>query len=829
MGAEVTLTIDGKTITVPKGMLVVDAAKKAGINIPVFCYHPKMEPVGMCRMCLVEIGTPMFNRETKEAVLNGDGSPQIRFFPKLETACTTVASEGMVVITDSEKVKGGRKGMLEFFLTSHPLDCPVCDKGGECPLQNLTMEYGPQESRFKFEEKMSLDKRVPLGDLIILDRERCIQCGRCVRFSRDIVDDSVLAFFNRGRHTDIMTFSEPGFDSIFSGNVTDICPVGALTTADFRFGARPWEMISTASICSHCAVGCNIVHDVRREARSGGNFVIKRVMPRQNEMVNEMWICDKGRFGYHHTQNTERITQPLMRKESELQPVSWDEALSFLQEKLVAAGNKMISLASGRLSNEDLFYLSELTIKQGGQSLLYGDMAGGELIARAGLSAGSNLADLGEGDVVLVMASDLHEEAPLYWLRVKQAAERGAALIVANPRKTRLDKFASHILRYEFGEEAKVLEALISGNVDGVSEASNAFTKANNAVVFYGSEGVGLQTSRIIAGLSVELLEKGGHLGLVNNGLIPVWPHGNTQGAWDMGFEPADDLADQLANANIAYLAGVDPASDSTLFSEALKKTGLLVVHELFMTETALIADLVFPVQAYTEREGTFTSAERRVQRYYPAVPPLQGTWADFSVIAELSCRLGRPMEAVAASLVMEEISETIPGYEDLSYALLSQTEKQWPDVSRDYLNYGGTHYQNDQGLGVQLSLVEDSSSASGKSVLLEQKWPEFASNELIAVPGTKLYDRGALLQNADLLNNRLAKNAVWIHPDLGRQHNLSDGEQVIVRLSGDQAELEVCFDESLSLKAAMIPRSMGLWIDGPEKITIEKIAETGS
>ena len=252
MAKDVTLTIDGISVTVPAGTLVVDAAKQIGIDIPVFCYHPKMEPVGMCRMCLVDIGRPMIDRMTSQVILDEEGKPKLQFGPKLETACTTPVSEGMVVIGMSDKVKAARKDVLEFLLTSHPLDCPVCDKGGECPLQNLTLGFGPGESRYMYDDKKHAEKHVPLGDLIFLDRERCIQCGRCVRFQSELADDPVIGFYHRGRSLEIMTNSEPGFDSIFSGNTTDICPVGALTTADFRFGARPWELKAAASICTHC-------------------------------------------------------------------------------------------------------------------------------------------------------------------------------------------------------------------------------------------------------------------------------------------------------------------------------------------------------------------------------------------------------------------------------------------------------------------------------------------------------------------------------------------------------------------------------------------------
>ena len=463
MAKLVTLTIDGIQVEVPEGTVVVDAAKRAGVDIPVFCYHPKMEPVGMCRMCLVEIGRPVIDRATGQPVLQEDGSPKIQFGGKLETACTTPVSQGMVVLGMTDKAKAGRKDILEFLLTSHPLDCPICDKGGECPLQNLTMGFGPGESRYLYDDKKHLAKHVPLGDLIFLDRERCIQCARCVRFQDKIADDPVIGFYNRGRSLEIVTFSEPGFNSYWSGNTTDICPVGALTTADFRFRARPWELSSAASICNQCPVGCNLTMNIRREAVSGGNWVVKRVMPRQNEAVNEIWICDKGRFGYHFAeQSPERLTQPLVRKNGELVQASWDEALGLVAERFQSAGKGLLTLASGRLANEDLFNLRKFTLALGGKTALYSHMAGGELTTQIGFTPGTNLGEMGKEDAILVVGCDLEEEAPVWWLRVKQAAERGATLIVLNPRRTKLDKAATYSLRYPFGSAAGAILTMLN-------------------------------------------------------------------------------------------------------------------------------------------------------------------------------------------------------------------------------------------------------------------------------------------------------------------------------------------------------------------------------
>jgi NADH-quinone oxidoreductase subunit G len=419
----VSLTIDGKPVTVAAGTLIVNAAKQVGIDIPVFCYHPKMEPVGMCRQCLVEVGRPVVDRATGQVVIPKDtgtgvegDKPKISFGPKLETACSTQVSEGMLVLSQSGKARAAQQEILEFLLTSHPLDCPVCDKGGECPLQNLTMAHASPHSRFIFDEKQHAGKHVPLGDLIWLDRERCIQCARCIRFQEEIAGEPVLAFYQRGRATDVITNSEPGFNSVFSGNTTDICPVGALTTADFRFGARPWEMKAATSICPHCPVGCNLTLNTRRETKSragtgtapsGGNVAIKRVMPRQNEAVNEIWICDKGRFAYHFTGDANRLEKPLVRKDGELTATSWSESLQVVSQALFTAKENSVILASGRLSNEDLFNLKQLADRLGSEALLYTHMGGGELTASFGVSAGTDFSSMGRETTILVVASDL--------------------------------------------------------------------------------------------------------------------------------------------------------------------------------------------------------------------------------------------------------------------------------------------------------------------------------------------------------------------------------------------------------------------------------------
>ena len=825
----VTLTIEGKPVTVPEGTLIVNAAKMIGIDIPVFCYHPKMEPVGMCRQCLVEVGRPVIDRATGKPVLEADGSVKIQFGAKLETACSTPVSAGMVVTGTSEKAVRGRKDILEFLLTSHPLDCPVCDKGGECPLQNLTMRHGPGTSRFLYDEKCHLLKKLPLGDLIYLDRERCIQCGRCVRFQDKIVDQPVIAFTNRGRGMEIFTSSVPGFDSYFSGNTTDICPVGALTTADFRFAARPWEMCTTASVCPHCPVGCNLTVNLRREARSAGEVAIKRIMPRQNEAVNEIWICDKGRFGYHYTESQERMTQPLVRRDGELVTIGWDEVLNYVAENFRLAGKRLLAIGSGRLSNEDLFNLSELASGVGGKTALYTHLAGGELVAQLGVAKGTNLADLGPGSAIMIVASDLEEEAPIWWLRVKQAAERGAALIVVNPRSTRLERFASHVLRYRYGSEATTVQEIIDATSprqssarssskpsEAMKAAAEAIAEATNLIVFYGSEGMGLQGSQALAQACANLLIATNHVRKVNSGLIGVWSRANDQGAWEMGYQSLPDLRAALQQHKAVYLAGTDPVGDDPTMAEAIRQSAFVVVQDLFLTETAKLADVVLPAQPFTEREGTFTSGERRVQRYYPGVLRPESK-ADYAITAAIGKLLGLDLESTPLR-IFNRLCAKVPAFAGLSYRLLAQVSEQWPLIGRSDLYYGGTSYENSQGLGVQLSFATQMPT----QVLPEQTEIYQHEGALLAVPVTLLYDRGQTISQSMLLQQHIPAAEIIIHPVNARYLNLSDGVQVQFMLEGNVYQAKMQVDDQVPYEVALIPRSLGIPLDAPKVIELK-------
>ncbi|GAB4472151.1 MAG: NADH-quinone oxidoreductase subunit NuoG [Anaerolineae bacterium] len=819
----VRLIIDDVEYQVPEGMNLVDAAKLCGNDIPVFCYHPKLGHAANCRMCLVELGTPRPNRET--------GEMELAWFPGLVTACNQYVTDGMAIRTTTKRVEDGRREILEFLLSSHPLDCPICDKGGECPLQNLTMRHGPGTSRMYWEDRMRLGKHIPLGELIYLDQERCIHCARCIRFQEIIADDPVLSFDKRGRKQQIITHSEPGFDSIFSGNTTDICPVGALTTADFRFNARPWEMQQVATLDTHTPEGSNLYFDTRTDRLAGGRTTIKRVMPRQNEEVNEIWISDKARFVRHYMDHPDRLQMPLMRRGGKLVEATWDEALHEIASQLRTAGDQIAALGGGRLSNEDLFALQALVRSRGSHNLspYPARVAGAQYVAQVGVGSGTNLLNVGAGDAILVVASDLHEEAPIWWLRVKAAAERGAALIVVNGRPTRLDKFATHVIRCAYGDEINTLNALAAGSGEGtLAAAAQAFRAAQNGIVFVGSEGLEADSSERLAQSAAHLLIATGHVGRPNNGLIVVWAAANGQGAADMGFShrwlPGYAMLetpglgyDAILNGlkqndlKVVIIAGADPVFDDAAAEDALRSTNaFIVVQDMFLTATAELADVVLPTQSIAEREGTFTSGERRVQRFYPAIEPLGQSKPDWLIAQSIAQQLGGDAPLAAASLVFKAIASQVPQYAGMSYLKLAQVRPQMPDVGGEDLYYGGTAFTNRHGLGMQWPAAAEAEGA----VLAIDPAPgdaplQAGEGRLVIVPVTVLYDREPLAQKTELLEQRIPAPHMRLNPADARQLGISEGDLLGFEADGRAVTVSAVIDAGIPQGVAVTPRRL--------------------
>lgn len=679
----VTIEINGIELQVPKGEMIIESAKRIGVDIPFFCYHPRLgkEQAANCRMCLVEAGTKQ-----------PDGS--VRMMPKPQTSCTLPASQGLVVFTDTVAIQKARRGILEFLLINHPLDCPVCDRGGECPLQNNTLFYGPAVSRF-IEEKRHLPKAFPISDYVVLDRERCIHCARCTRFSREISGDAQLEFLKRGADTMISTFQNTEFTSRFSGNTIELCPVGALTSRVYRFRARPWDMKSQKSICTRCSNGCNIWLDYRPNR-------LVRVLGRENEAVNEEWTCDKGKFGHEYISSDRRLLSPLVRRDGKFVTASWVEAYQLIASRIRQAvaehGAKSVGAIGGaHLSNEEAYLLQKLLRVVIGTNnidhrLERNQVAeGGTLLTRLGVSFTQNaIADIEKAKTVFIFGSDLVDEQPIVFLRARKAWFRfGAKVIIAHPEvtETELRFDEPTVLRYREGTEKSLVDGLIHLVLQSGRAGTDAIPLAERQALQaslseYTPDKVAQETG--VAGEllreTADLLGKGTvilcagrvrnhpeHAELVDalmnlalltdSGLNILLPEVNSHGAADMGVLPdllpgyarvSDPIARQrleklwetslpaepglttqemLESAargglQVLYVVGEDIAQkyhDPELAQRALENAGFVVVQDLFLTETAQYADVVLPAASAAEKEGTYTNTERRVQRFWKA------------------------------------------------------------------------------------------------------------------------------------------------------------------------------------------------------------------
>jgi len=856
----VTLKIDGVEVSVPPGTLIVEAAKQAGNEIPVFCYHSKLESVGMCRMCLVTMGMPVRDRQTGDLQRDENGEPVIRFFPKPVTSCTTPVSEGMVVITQSEESLADRQAVLEFLLTSHPLDCPVCDKGGECALQDLTYAHGPGLSRFQLDDKHHGPKKYPLGDLIVLDTERCIICARCVRFQDEIAGDAVLAIENRGRDARIVSYSTPPFDSKYSGNTTDICPVGALTTRDFRFGARSWELTNVPSVCNLCGAGCNTVLGTRNNA-------IKRVMPRQNEAVNEIWLCDKGRFGHHFNGSQQRLTSPLIKKDGRFVEASWNEALTLVAEKFRAAGDKIGGLAGPHLSNEDLYVFQKLfrsvlhshniDHRTGLSAALFDD----DLTHQVGAGVGTDLGRLSNKAAMLVLGADLDEESPILYLRARASARRGAHLMTANARWTKLDSVAGQSLRLrpgsvahlvwgmvaailEEGLEAKefssarltglddlraalsaatIEEAAVATGLpaDDIRQAAKAFAQAEDGLILFGLEAGNDPALR--AGIKALALLTG-HAGRANNGVIAVLPHANSRGAADLGVLPhrlpgyapvegeAGLSAEQMLSAESSlqalYLAAANPAAESEAYRAALEAIDFVVVQELFLTETAQLADVVLPARAVAERDGSFTSVERWVQAYDIGLtaPPL--AWADWLITTALAGRLGADWAFASADGVMAEITRTVPLYRAMSFENLTAPLS----VSRQMSHYvySGMSFRAESREGLQWpTLAEDAAASLAVEYVAPAPAPVADGHDLLLVSPRTLYDGGVLIAQAEVVAAHIQQPAIAVSKKDAARLRISAGDTVTVTAGSESHTMPVAVNRLTPAGTAVIARNL--------------------
>jgi NADH-quinone oxidoreductase subunit G len=589
----VTVTIDDRAIQVPKGTGLVETAAQAGIEIPVFCYEPRLgPPVGACRMCLVEL----------EGV------------PKLQAGCTLTAADGMVVRTaqSSEKAAEGQNATLEFILVNHPLDCPVCDKGGECPLQDLTFRYGPGQSRMTF-PKRTFDKPIPISPAIALDRERCILCYRCTRFSSDVAEDGQLIARNRGAMSQIATFEDEPYRAPFSGNVIELCPVGALTSTQYRFEARPWEIQDVPTVCGMCPVGCNI-HATTREGK------VKRIQSRNHPEVDQGWLCDKGRFAFPHLYAEDRITEPLLRaRKRGFQPVSWDEAIDEAERLLRAADGHIVTALSGSETIEQAYALGRLMrVGLGAHAAVLPEATSNSLDAfRAPLSS------IAASQVIVVLGEEpIVDRAPIVELWIKQARRNGGELV--------------HVPDYV--ESGHALEPALAERLRGLDRVSLIWSGPGG--------GGGDRLAELAQSLGFETKSGCGAFHL------PATP--NARGVAN-GWAAAAD-ADEVDPEPIKLLivSGDEAAADPgvrALAERAERVIALTMFHGLAVGW----ADLVLPGTSYLERDGTSMNLEGRLQRLRRSViapAPDELAW-----ISKLAARFGVDISP-HASIVFEQVAE---------------------------------------------------------------------------------------------------------------------------------------------------------------------------
>ena len=630
----VNLIIDGQDVRVPEGTLVVEAAKLIGAHIPVYCYHPKMDPVGMCRICLVEIEK----------------------MPKLQTACSTQVAEGMVVHTGTPRVAEGRRGVLEFLLLNHPLDCPICDKGGECDLQDFTMSYGPGASRLT-EPKLHKPKTVDLGPTIVLDEERCILCRRCTRFDDEIAQERNLVVVERGVHSLISTVDGSEYVSYFSGNTTEICPVGALTSKAYRFRSRPWDLSHADSVCTQCPVGCNY----RIDSRFGR---IMRTFTRENPQVDDGWICDRGRYTFNYLYEPSRLRQPLVRAGGELHAASFEEAIALVAEKLGAAARsgRVGLLGGGRLSDEEAYALSQFAREVLGTN---------NLDARVGLQKFASpsrhqarLEDLDDASLILVFGAITPEQAPVLDLRLRRAvARRHASLVFIGPYKPDFAVPVRHI-EYTPGAIGDLMEQLADVVHHGKEERGNGFVSEIAQQLADAEKIVAIHNGRdpdAIAALErlMDRLRDYDH----PVGILVVGAVGNARGAEAAGCvpnlgpgyveleRPGMTTGEMLTAAaagdlDALFVLGANPAltyPDGELVRRALDRVPFLAVSEQVLTETAALADVVFAAASFAEKSGHVTNLEGRQQAFFQAVEPPVGVASDARILAGLARVLDRP------------------------------------------------------------------------------------------------------------------------------------------------------------------------------------------
>jgi NADH-quinone oxidoreductase subunit G len=697
-GRQVTIVIDGREVAATEGELLHDAAKRGDVEIPVFCYEPKLgDPVGACRMCLVEI----------EGI------------PKLQTSCSTPVRDGMVVHTRTDQVKHAQSAVVEFLLVNHPLDCPVCDKGGECPLQDISMGWGPGKSRMT-DEKRHFEKPIELSPLVAIDRERCILCYRCVRFSQEVSEDSQLQLLERGDRTFVGTFDDRPYIDPFHGNITDLCPVGALTNYTYRFRARPWDIEQAGSVCTLCPSQCNVSFTVRDEQ-------VKRVIARDNPEVDDGWLCDRGRYGFEMFAAEERVTGPRLRGGG----TSWDDAIARAAEALKAGGERTAAIV-GDASNEEGYLVQRILREALGSPHVESRASRGPrrdtLLGLAQPELSAKVRDIDDADAILLVGSDPLQSSPILDLRIRKSMRRnGARLAVATDRPTTLDGGAAAVARYAPGEATGFLAELAGALGSAVDferatarkESSAGGQAAKVAGVLRDAERVvviwGERIGREGEAATESLLEVSAALDLTGkdcSGLLEIPELTNARGLREAGCLPdagpgltsaplttssgasgatagkaTEEIRAALESGELKTLLlfGVDPLRDfpdTAAWDAALTSVDNLIVFSTFETATTAKADVVFPLETHAEKDGTVTHPDGRLQRVRPSAGRPGDIRPNWGVLAELSLALGHDTGIDSQPSAFAALTEAVPFYAGITDAEIAGRGVRWQDTS---------------------------------------------------------------------------------------------------------------------------------------------------
>ena len=633
----VNLTINDKPVVARKGELIIAAADRTDDFIPRFCYHPRMSPVGMCRQCLVEVETPRG--------------------PMMVVSCMTPVAEGQVVRTATDGVKKAQEGVLELLLANHPLDCPVCDKGGECPLQDQAFSHGPGESRF-VEEKRHYEKPIAISDIVYLDRERCILCDRCTRFADEVAGDALITFTSRGNDTQVLTFPDEPFSSYFSGNTVQICPVGALTAKPYRFKARPWDLEQTESTCTSCSVGCRTVVQSSRDE-------LVRYQGVDIDPVNWGWLCDRGRYNFESVNSPDRLTTPLVKNGAEHVATSWSVALEnasrMIRMSLAQNANSVAILGGARGTNEDAFAWAMLADKLGinQRDAQLGDGLSPEIFNLAQATIDETCA----ASTIILLSPDLKEELPVLYLRVRDAAQKRKARIVEfSSRDSGLSPYAWRTVGFEPGHQAQVVRETLTS-----AEMKEQLGRGQ-VVVIVGRPNLAENEVFTLQALAEVF-------GVVPNAkVLPVLRRGNVRGAVAAGLTPQNNSGDAIDILNAAaagkieclILLGADPMSDvadAGLVQRALAQVKNLISIDTFVNSSNRNADIVLPAAAYGEKNGTTTNLEGRVSNVVQKITPRGTSRPDWMIATELSIALGVDIGVSSLEDLNQKLVSSVPAF----------------------------------------------------------------------------------------------------------------------------------------------------------------------